>query len=87
MYYYYVLLLCTITLLLCTVTMYYYYYMYLPLYYHVGVFILRARRPKHESLSLRQVFWLRASKIKTSTQQRVQTERRVMTSKTNLEVQ
>ena len=53
-------------------------YMYLPLYYHVGVFILRARRPKHESFSLRQVFWLSASKIKTSTQQRVQTERRVI---------
>ena len=51
--------------------------MYLPLYYHVGVFILRARRPKHDS-SLRRVFWLRASKIKTSTQQRVQTERRVI---------
>ena len=25
------------------------YYMYLPLYYHVGVFNLRARRPKYES--------------------------------------
>ena len=44
----------------------------------MGVFILRARRPKHESFSLRRVFWLRASKIKTSTQQRVQTERRVI---------
>ena len=34
------------------------YYMYLPLYYHVGVFILRARRLKHESFSSRQVFYV-----------------------------
>ena len=27
------------------------YYMYLPLYYHVDVFILWARQPKHESFS------------------------------------
>ena len=33
-------------------------YMYLPLYYHVDVFILRARRPKHKLFFLQQVFWL-----------------------------
>ena len=32
------------------------YYMYLPLYYHVDVFILQARRPKYELFSLHRVF-------------------------------
>ena len=34
-----------------------YYYMYLPLYYHVDVFILQACRPKHELFSSQRVFW------------------------------
>ena len=33
------------------------YHMYLPLYYHVDVFNLRARQPKYKS-SFRPVFWL-----------------------------
>ena len=52
--------------------------MYLPLYYHVGVFILQVRQLKHKLFSSQQVFYIDVQVKSNNHPHQVQTERRVM---------